>query len=151
MLLRQVLATDFQASLLLKILIKFLKESCLTGFTLLLKKKKTKLFTLFNLGSDKNIQLPMHKFINRRFRKQLDGSNYCCSINVDFQEAFDTVDHNVLLKQLEHVIRGTSNKWFACYFSNRKQFVSINGFNFCGLWGAPRLHIRSFTVFNLYK
>ena len=34
----------------------------------------------------------------------------------DFQKAFDIVDHNVLLKQLEHSgSRGISNKCFACY------------------------------------
>ena len=42
-------------------------------------------------------------------RKQLDGDIYGCGIFVDFQEAFDTVDH--VLKALEYYsIRGISNK-----------------------------------------
>ena len=47
---------------------------------------------------------------------------------VDFQKAFDTVDHCILLKKLEYGGRRTSNKWFASYLSNKKQFVSINGY-----------------------
>ena len=47
---------------------------------------------------------------------------------VDFQMAFYTVDHHILLKKLENYgVRGISNKWFAWYLSNRKPFVSING------------------------
>lgn len=36
----------------------------------------------------------------------------------------------VYIYKLEHfVIRGISNKWFAYYLSNRKQFATINEFN----------------------
>ena len=35
-----------------------------------------------------------------------------------------------LLKKLEHYgLRGTTNRWFNSYLSDRKQFVSINGTN----------------------
>ena len=47
-----------------------------------------------------------------------------------FSKAFDTVNHSILLAKLEHYgIRGTINKWFESYLSNRKHFVSINGFD----------------------
>ena len=46
---------------------------------------------------------------------------------MDFQKAFDAVDHHILLKKLEYYgVRGISNKWFPSYLSNKKQFVSIN-------------------------
>ena len=46
------------------------------------------------------------------------------------QKAFDTVDHNILLHKLSHYgIRDIANCWFSSYLSNRKQFVTINGFD----------------------
>ena len=39
------------------------------------------------------------------------------------------MNHSILLSKLYHYgIRGLANKWFESYLANRKQFVSINGF-----------------------
>ena len=64
-----------------------------------------------------------------KIRHEIDKGNYACGIFVDFQKAFDTVDHHILLKKLEYYcVRGIPNKWVASYLSNRKQFVLINGY-----------------------
>ena len=63
-------------------------------------------------------------------RKNLDEENIGCGIFVDLQKAFDTVEHDILLSKLEHYgIRGLANEWFKSYLSNRKQYVSINGYD----------------------
>ena len=61
----------------------------------------------------------------------LDECNFACGILfVDLEKAFDTVDHNILLKKLGHYgVRGISSKWFESYLTDQKQFASINGFN----------------------
>ena len=60
----------------------------------------------------------------------LDQGLFRCSIFVDLQKAFDTVDHDILLGKLEHNrIRGITNKWFETYVNHRQQFVSIYGYN----------------------
>ena len=62
--------------------------------------------------------------------KALDEGNLVCGIFVDFEKTIDTVDHNILLKRLDHCgVKGISNKWFESYLTDRKQFDSINSFN----------------------
>lgn len=57
----------------------------------------------------------------------LAENNHAITIFLDFAKAFDTVNHSILLKKLEHYgIRGINNKWFQSYLSDRKQSVSVS-------------------------
>ena len=62
-------------------------------------------------------------------KSSLDLNKYVCGIFVDLEKAFDTVNHQILIKKLCHYgFRGGFNKLMSSYLENRKQFVSINGF-----------------------
>ena len=57
---------------------------------------------------------------------EIDNRKYSIGIFLDVSKAFDTIDHNIVLKKLEiYNIRGTALKWFSSYLSCRTQFVSI--------------------------
>ena len=48
--------------------------------------------------------------ITEKIRKALGPSKFACGIVVDLEEALDTVNHDILLKKLEHYgTCGTSN------------------------------------------
>ena len=67
--------------------------------------------------------------LTENIRKNLDKGNISCGIFVNLQKAFDTAEHDILLSKLEHyVICGLANEWFKSYLSNKKQYVSINGY-----------------------
>ena len=62
-------------------------------------------------------------------RNALDNKKFVGRVFIDLQKAVDTVDHKILLSKLNHYgIRGTSNEWYNSYLTNRKQYVSTNGF-----------------------
>jgi len=49
-------------------------------------------------------------------------------IIMDFQKAFDRVNHSPLVHKLDHYgIRGRTNSWIANFLSDRKQAVVVNG------------------------
>ena len=67
-------------------------------------------------------------FMTETIKEAIDNGMFGCGVFIDLQKAFDTVNHSILLKKLEHYgIRGVELSWFSSYLSKRKQFVSVNG------------------------
>ena len=60
-------------------------------------------------------------------QRVVEEKEFSCGIFLDFSKAFDTVNHEILIRKLENYgIRGITNDWFRSYLSNRKQYVYIN-------------------------
>ena len=58
----------------------------------------------------------------------LNNKQHSRGIFIDLRKAFDTVNHEVLVKKLEmYGVRGLPLLWFNSYLRDRKQSVSING------------------------
>ena len=66
--------------------------------------------------------------MNDIIKSTLENNNFGCCIFADFEKAFDTVTHSILLRKMEYYgVRGVALQWFQSYLSNRKQLVSANG------------------------
>lgn len=62
-----------------------------------------------------------------KISKAVDDKKYAVGVFIDLKKAFDTIDHDILLKKMYHYgIRGVSLNWFKSYLTNRFQFVHLN-------------------------
>ena len=60
--------------------------------------------------------------------QEFDNTNFSIGIFLGLSKAFDTIDHSLLLKNLEiYGIRGNALHWISSYLSDRSQCASIDG------------------------
>ena len=68
--------------------------------------------------------------ITERIKSLVDDGLYVGGIFIDLEKAFDTVNHNILCEKLRYYgFRGNVNNLIQSYLANRKQYVSLNGFD----------------------
>ena len=62
--------------------------------------------------------------LTKTIRKAIDDNEFACGVFLDFKKAFNTVNHGMLLKKLEHYgVRGNALNWFTSYLTDRKQYT----------------------------
>jgi len=58
----------------------------------------------------------------------INQNKFLLGVFFDISKAFDTVNHDLLIKKLEYFgIRGVAKSWFIDYLKNRSQYVFFKG------------------------
>ena len=107
----------------------------------------------FGFRSGLSTSMALLQLVNE-LTKSIDDKKITAGVFIDLAKAFDTIDHNILLKKLSHYgIRGVVLDYFSTYLRNRKQYVSLNGNNSKLLnvrCGVPQGSILGPVLFLLY-
>ena len=62
-----------------------------------------------------------------RILKDKDNKKLPLAIYMDLSKAFDTLDHNILIKKLQYYgVISTPLNWFLSYLTDRTQYVEVN-------------------------
>ena len=92
--------------------------------------------------------------LTESIKHSIENGKFGCGIFLDLQKAFDTVNHDILIKKLEHYgIRGNVLDWFRSYLRGRFQYVSVNGHSSDLLpisCGVPQGSVLGLLLFLIY-
>ena len=84
-----------------------------------------------------------------------DMKHTSLAVYLDLSKAFDTIDHSILLKKMEHYgIRGISLEWFKIYLNQIVQYVTYRSTNSKSLkipCGVPQGSVLGPLLFILYS
>lgn len=84
----------------------------------------------------------------------LDNKLFTIAIFLDFSKAFDTVNKDIMIRKLDRLgFRNNIGNFFDSYLSNRKMYVSVNGFDSTIRTtniGLPQGSVSSPWLFSMY-
>ena len=94
--------------------------------------------------------------LNDKIMNAMANKEHVKGVFMDLSKAFDTLDHQILLKKLDsYGIRGVALSWFESYLFNRKQYAMYNYVLSSFLptyqmWSSSRINFRPFAFSIIY-
>lgn len=108
----------------------------------------------FGFCRGSNTLAAVSEFINY-VKQSLDEKFFVSCIFVDFRKAFDSVEHNLMIKKLQNIgINGKDLQLFESFLKNRYQFVKINNEQSnleLVRFGVPQGSLTGPLLFNIYS
>ena len=105
---------------------KVIEKCLLVRMNSFLNKNNILTSNQFGFRKNSSTQLAMIKFVDFIY-DSLDNNNHAIAIFVDYQKAFDVVNHDILFRKLEaYGIRANALNLIISYLKDRRQYVRIN-------------------------
>ena len=121
--------TNYRPVSILPVLSKVLERLVYNRLLIFIDKYKILYLYQFGFRQKHSTFMALSSFIDRITEYTVNGE-YSIGVFLDFSQAFDTINHDILFMKLHHYgIRGVSLLWFKSYISNRLQYVPYNHFN----------------------
>ena len=80
----------------------------------------------YGFGMNHSTELAAIELVDR-ILKDIDNKKIPLAIYMDLSKAFDTLDHNILIKKLQYYgVISTPLNWFQSYLTDRTQYVEVN-------------------------
>ena len=120
---------NYRPIALLSVFSKILEKIVFTRLSIFLENNDILSKFQFGFRKDHSTVHPMLHFINH-ITNALEKKEHTIAIFCDLRKAFDSCNHEILLKKLDKIgIQNVNLLWFKNYLTNRLQFVSLDNFN----------------------
>lgn len=118
----KLLITNYRPISILPTISKIMERVMYDRLILFLEVNRILKDNQFGFRKNYSPQLALIKFINH-ILQQHDRGNFTVCVFLDLRKAFDTINHDILIKKLEHYgIRNQTLNWFVSYLSGRQQY-----------------------------
>ena len=118
--------SNYRPISVLNIFSKFFEKVINTRLVTFFNKHNIITDSQFGFRSGYSTYMPLVSLIDK-ITENLDRECPSIAIFIDFRKAFDTIDHHLLIKKLEHYgVRGIALNLIISYLNNRMQCVSYN-------------------------
>ena len=148
-----MLFNNYRPVSLLSVLSKVFEKVMYSRLSEFLKSHELLYKHQFGFQKDHSAYMALMVLVDK-LTKSLENGDHVVGVYLDFSKAFDTVNHRILLKKLEHYgIRGPALLWFESYLSGRKQFVTYDNVSSSHSYitcGVPQGSILGPLLFLIY-
>lgn len=144
---------DFRPISLLPMFSKIFEKILVQRMTKFLNKNDVLTSSQFGFRTSSSTELAVTSIYDKLLQN-LDENKITCSIYLDLRKAFDSVNHSIILKKLNHYgFRGSILSFFESYLKNRKICTKLDGkvSTLCDVsYGVPQGSVLGPLLFLLY-